>query len=181
MSYNLANISILIVDDNKPMLDLTRSILHTMGVGHVYVARDGNEGFQQFCQHKPDVVFVDWVMEPMDGIEFVKMIRKDSRSPDPYVPVVMMTGFTEKWRVIHARDCGITEYLMKPFTAFDIFKRLVQVIEKPRQFVQANGFFGPDRRRKKTHAFMTPKRGTDVKPFDNFTIGWKDEEDHTNA
>lgn len=104
-------------------------------------------------------------MKPMDGISFTRIVRNDPASPNPYVPVILMTGFSEKRRVLQARDAGVTEFLVKPFNAHDLYKRIVQVIERPRQFVRAEDFFGPDRRRKKTPGFLGPfRRDTDEEP-----------------
>ena len=75
-----------------------------------------------------------------------------------------MTGFSSRLRVEKARDAGITEFLVKPFTSEDLYKRVHQIIEKPRQFVESDGFFGPDRRRRVDDNFKGPaKRETDKK------------------
>lgn len=155
------------VEDNKPMLDLTKSILKSFGVGTVETALDGEEGFRKFCSTNPDLVIVDWMMEPMDGISMCRHIRNSDESPNQYVPVILMTGFSEKKRVISARDAGITEFLVKPFNVRALYKRLVQIVEKPRQFVRVEDFFGPDRRRKrKAEDYSGPfKRKTDAEKF----------------
>ena len=73
-----------------------------------------------------------------------------------------MTGFSEERRVINARDAGITEFLVKPFNTRDLYKRLYQIIEKPRQFVRCEEFFGPDRRRRSSSNYDGPgRRATD--------------------
>lgn len=149
MTYQLHRISVLVVEDNEPMLDIVKSLLLTFGVGHVIGAPDGELGFKRFCEYNPDIVIADWMMKPMDGMTFTRMIRNDERSPNHYVPVILMTGFSEKRRVLQARDAGVTEFLVKPFDARDLYKRIAQVIERPRQFVRSGDFFGPDRRRKR--------------------------------
>lgn len=148
MSYQFHSLKVLVVEDNKPMLDLTKSILSTFGVGNIEGALNGEDGFRKFCSFNPDLVIADWMMEPFDGIALSRKIRNDPKSPNQYVPIILMTGFSEKRRVLSARDSGITEFLVKPFSARILYKRLSQIIERPRQFVRAEGFFGPDRRRK---------------------------------
>ncbi len=149
MAYQLHRISVLVVEDNQPMLDITKSLLLTFGVGHVIGAQNGEIGYKRFCEYNNDFIIADWMMRPMDGISFTRVVRNDPKSPNPYVPIILMTGFSEKRRVLQARDAGVTEFLVKPFNARDLYRRLVQVIERPRQFVRAPDFFGPDRRRKK--------------------------------
>lgn len=158
MSYNFEDISILVVEDNQPMLEITKTLLTTFGVGTVYGAKDGEAGFKAYCQYKPDMVIADWMMKPVDGISLARRIRNDPGSPNHYVPIILMTGFSEKRRVIQARDAGVTEFLVKPFTARDLYKRISQIIERPRQFVRSEDFFGPDRRRKAADDYKGPMR-----------------------
>lgn len=175
MAYVLDNVRILVVDDMKPMLDLTKAILNIFGFQHVYTADNGEKAFELVCSKEPDLVITDWIMEPMDGLELTKMIRNDKRSPDPFVPIVMMTGFSSRLRVEAARDAGITEFLVKPYTSEDLYRRVYQIIEKPRQFVEANGFFGPDRRRRLDVEYDGPgKRVGDKDAEDPYTEEFKD-------
>ncbi|PJB70422.1 MAG: response regulator [Alphaproteobacteria bacterium CG_4_9_14_3_um_filter_47_13] len=153
MAYQLHRISVLVVEDNQPMLDITKSLLITFGVGHVIGAQNGEVGYKRFCEYNNDIVIADWMMRPMDGISFTRLVRNDSKSPNPYVPIILMTGFSERRRVLQARDTGVTEFLVKPFNARELYKRLVQVIERPRQFVRSTDFFGPDRRRSRNASY----------------------------
>ncbi len=167
MSYDFSDISVLIVEDNQPMMDLAKSIMQTFGVKDVITAKHGEEGFQRFCAHKPDLVIADWMMKPMDGISLTRLIRTNPKSPNQFAPIILMTGFSEKRRVLQARDAGVTEFLVKPFNARDLYRRISQVIERPRQFVRSEDFFGPDRRRKKMQDYMGAlRRDTDVRPED---------------
>jgi two-component system chemotaxis response regulator CheY len=147
MAYGFTKLKILIVEDNQPMLDLTKSILATFGVVHVDGAKNGNEGFDKFCVNTYDLVIADWMMRPIDGIELTRRIRTDVRSPNSFVPVILMTGFSEKNRVIEAR--------------------MLQIIEKPRQFVRADQYFGPDRRRSSKQYIGPYKRENDL----SFDVG----------
>ena len=158
MAYTLSKARILIVDDMKPMLSLCRSILKIFGFEEVYTADNGEEAYELLCKHDPDLVITDWMMSPMDGLELAEKIRRNPLSPNPYVPILMMTGFSSRLRVEAARDRGITEFLVKPFAARDLYARIVQIVEKPRQFVDAGTFFGPDRRRKRADGYEGARR-----------------------
>lgn len=148
MAYDFKTISALIVDGSPAMLDLIRSVLFTFGIKSALTAQTSSQGFKVFCQNNPDLVIVDWLEEPDNGLILTKKIRTDPKSPNPFVPVIMMTGYSQKKRVMMARDSGITEFLAKPFTAKALYDRIEKIIETPRQFVKAPEFFGPDRRRK---------------------------------
>ncbi len=161
MAYTLEKAKILIVDDMKPMVALCGSVLQILGFKNVFTAENGAKGFESVCKHDPDLVITDWMMSPVDGLEMTKMIRRNPLAPNPYVPVMMMTGFSSRLRVEGARDMGITEFLVKPFSSRDMYARIVQIIERPRQFVDSGHFFGPDRRRKLVRDYQGPRRRDD--------------------
>lgn len=158
MTYNFSDVKVLVVEENQPMTQITVALLKGFGFNFIQTAKNSNRAYEAFCEERHDLLLVDWMIKPLDGIELAEKIRMDSYSPNPFVPIVLMTGFSEKRRVIQARDTGITEFLVKPFTANDLYKRIDQIIMKPRQFVKSPDFFGPDRRRKHIDKNETPKR-----------------------
>jgi len=158
MAYQFEQISVLIVEDTQPTALMVRSILETFGVKKIYIARNGEDGFAMFCRHNTDIVLADWMMKPTDGLALTHMIRNEAASPNPFVPIILMTGFSEKSRVMEARDVGVTEFLVKPFVAKDLYKRIVQATERPRQFVRTQEFFGPDRRRSREEPYNGPRK-----------------------
>ncbi len=166
MSYKFEKAKILLVDDMSAMLNLTKSILNTFGFREVELAQNGKEAFNKAKTFDPDLIITDWMMDEMDGVELTNKIRRDPMSANPYVPIIIMTGFSAKPRVETARDKGITEFLVKPFTSRDLYNKIVQVIERPRQFVDTEDFFGPDRRRRNIKDYTGPKKraGEDTTP-----------------
>lgn len=145
---NISRVKFLVVEDNPFMQAILRQVLRTLGVLQTEVAPDGNLGYQIFQTFEPDIVLVDWQMEPMDGIEFTRLIRTNKESVNRYVPIVMITAHSELTRVIEARDAGVNELLAKPIAALKLFTRIRNIIEKPRLFIDSPGYFGPDRRRR---------------------------------
>jgi two-component system chemotaxis response regulator CheY len=158
MAYRFDRLSVLIVEDTAPMKKLLVSVLTSLGVGNIYAAEDGAHGFDLFCRNRPDIVITDWLMDPSSGLELVEKIRTDKRSPNRMTPIIMMTGYSARPRIENARDLGVTEFLAKPFSAADLARRIAYVVDKPRDFVDSDEFFGPDRRRKKTEEYKGPKR-----------------------
>lgn len=158
MAFKFERLRILIVEDTAPMRKLVTSVLETLGVRMIYTAIDGDQGFQVFCTEKPDIVIADWHMVPMSGIELVHKIRRDKQSPNKLVPIVMMTGYSALPRVAEARDTGATEFLVKPFSANDMARRIAYVINKPRDFIESADYFGPDRRRRVVENFKGQER-----------------------
>ncbi len=160
MTIKFENLSVLVVEDSPPMLDLVAGVLGVMGIKKIITAKNGEQGFQKFQKEKPDIVITDWLMEPMDGIEMTLKIRRDGLSVDRLTPVIIMTGFSAITRVAMARDIGATEFMVKPFTANDLARRVLSIIERPRDFVEADSFFGPDRRRRKNTDYSGSNRRT---------------------
>lgn len=158
MPIKFENLSVLIVEDAPPMLELLSGVLEVLGVKKIITARDGEQAWDRFQKEKPDIIITDWLMDPMDGIELTMKIRRDGLSIDRMVPIIVMTGYSAITRVSLARDIGVTEFLVKPFTAVDLARRIQAIIERPRDFVDAESFFGPDRRRRKAMDFNGPDR-----------------------
>ena len=158
MGFKFERLSILIVEDTAPMRKLVTSVLETLGVGRILTAAEGEEGFEIFCAENPDIVIADWHMVPMSGIELVHKIRREKISPNKMVPIIMMTGYSALPRVAQARDTGTTEFLVKPFSANDLARRIAYVINKPRDFIETSDYFGPDRRRRIMPNYSGPRR-----------------------
>lgn len=152
----------LVVDDNAHMRSLLRALLNSIGVKEVAEAAHGGTALTILRERKSDLVLIDMQMQPMDGIEFTRQVRTSDLSPNPFVPIIMISGHTEKHRVLAARDAGITEFLAKPINTANLFARIAEIVERPRAFVRTEGFFGPDRRRRALDNFAGPwRRATD--------------------
>lgn len=146
-NYNLERLNFLIVDDNKHMRALVKSILHALGAKNCNEAIDGADAFKELRHFPADIIICDWNMSPLDGLDFVKLVRTGGDSPSPFVPIIMLTGHTEMSKVIEARDSGVHEFLAKPISAKSLYARIRAIIEKPREFIKTKTYFGPDRRR----------------------------------
>lgn len=166
MGFQFEKLSVLIVEDTMPMRKLFMSVLSNLGVGAIHTAPNGEKAFKSFLKENQDIILTDWVMGPMDGLELTKEIRTNSLSPNRMVPIILITGYSAWPRVEIARDAGVTEFLVKPFTANDIARRLAHVITRPRQFIETTSFFGPDRRRRKDPSYLGPfRREEDQKSY----------------
>ena len=156
MMGGLENLHVLLVDDNQHMRAIVAAVLAAVGVSKLREARDGVEGLEVLKSWPADVAIVDFQMSPLDGVEFTRRVRGSPDSRNPYLPIVMMTGHSERSRVLEARDSGITEFIAKPLTAKAVLERLQAVIYSPRPFVRAENYFGPDRRRRDDPVFTGP-------------------------
>src|SRR5437763_1956889 len=148
----------LVIDDNAHMRRILRTLLHGFGARDVYEAEDGAAGLEAFTHSAPDIVLTDWSMPIFDGLELAQMIRQPGANSNPYVPIIMLTGHSEKRRVMSARDAGITEFMAKPISAKSLYQRILNVVCNPRPFIKTKSYFGPDRRRNNPTAYIGPER-----------------------
>ena len=93
--YLLENVSVLVLDDNRHMRSVIQSILLALGIKEVREAGDAAEAFKELQHFDTDVIITDWHMEPLDGLDFVPLVRTAKDSANPYVPIIMLTGYTE--------------------------------------------------------------------------------------
>ena len=153
-----ARVMALVVDDNHYMRVIVSTMLRSMGITMIREASDGVEALEIVRDWRPDVIITDLMMEQLDGVEMTKLLRRGSDSPHPYVPIIMMTGHTDRRRVLEARDAGVNEFVAKPLTARALIDRLRSVIDNERGWVKSNSYTGPDRRRKANPAYPGPFR-----------------------
>jgi two-component system chemotaxis response regulator CheY len=156
-----AKLKVLVVDDNAHMRSLLKALLNSIGIKDVVEAVDGTAAFDLLRERRSDLVLSDMQMKPMDGVEFTRMVRSSAMSPNPFVPIVMISGHTERHRIEIARDAGVTEFLAKPITAASLYSRIAEIVERPRAFVRAEAYFGPDRRRRVADNHAGPWRRAD--------------------
>ncbi|MGZ9100249.1 MAG: response regulator [Brevundimonas sp.] len=155
---SLQSLQVLLVDDNQHMRAITSAVLQSAGVTKLREASDGAAALEMLRNHAVDLVIVDFNMFPLDGVEFTRLVRNSPDTTNPYLPIIMMTGHSEKARVYEARDAGVTEFVVKPITAKAILDRIQAVIFRPRPFVKTDGYFGPDRRRTTASNYRGPLR-----------------------
>ena len=117
----------LVVDDSPTMRRIVINALKTFGYEDVVEASDGLEGLSQLRNEKIDFVITDWNMPNMNGLEFTKSIRTDSKNPN--VPILMVTTRGLKQDIVEALKAKVNNYVVKPFTP-QILKEKIDAIFK---------------------------------------------------
>jgi len=144
--YDLSHLDVLIVDRNPHMLAILRTALHELGIVRLRDINDPEKAFQMYKDQQADLIFSDWV-PGRDELKFLNMVRDTSKSPNPFVPIIIVTAYCEQANVIAARDLGMTEFLAAPVSVKAIYGHICSVIQDKRPFIKEPKFFGPDRRR----------------------------------
>jgi DNA-binding response OmpR family regulator len=122
---------------------------HEHGFAEVKHASDTKRAWSLLLVEKFDVVVLDRHCGPDNGLDMTRILRLARDNPNRFVPIILMASDSTQSLVEIARDCGIHEFLAKPLSKKSFLERLRAVEEKPRNFIKAGVFFGPDRRRRR--------------------------------
>lgn len=148
----------LVVEDDRTSRMLTVALLEEIGVSEIKEASDGDAGLRVLRGYAADVILCDMVMEPMDGVEFVRRVRTDSESANPYVPIILVTANADRSSVRAARDAGVNLLMAKPITLEGLRKRIDMALNERREFIMNQSYVGPDRRRQDMPIGPRPNR-----------------------
>lgn len=167
-ALDLERLTVLLVEDSPFMKSLLTNSLKALGVGTIRTFDHGGEAIDllRLFDADPtltdinslDLIISNWEMSPVDGMMFLRWIRRHKDSPDRFVPFIMITAHSEHQRLIDAREMGVTEVMAKPYTVNALAEKLMAVVERPRQFVHTKTYFGPDRRRQSVFSDREERR-----------------------
>lgn len=156
IAEQIQTLAILVVDDNQYTRKMIRNLLVNCGVKDVFEANDGISALDAIRTWGPDVVILDWEMPLLSGAELVRIVRSPGVFPTPDLPIIMLSGHGERWRVVEAVRLGVHEYLVKPVSAKALYDRLVAIVMQPRPVVQLGDYYGPEPRKLMTEALDEP-------------------------
>jgi two-component system chemotaxis response regulator CheY len=118
--------NVLVVDDSKYMRTVVESYFNEMQMPCKYFeAGNGEEALKELTEHQINLVFLDWNMPKMSGIEFLKKVRASEKFKD--LPIVMVTSEAAKTNVVEAFKSGVTDYILKPIDR-EVFKEKISDI-----------------------------------------------------
>lgn len=119
-------LSVLIVDDQQSMRGICKYILNQLGFRDIIEARSGRDALTKLEKARIDLIISDWNMDDIDGLTLLKVLRKHPRTAA--LPFIMATGRSDKEQVKEAIACGVNNYIIKPFDASTMRKRIEAVI-----------------------------------------------------
>jgi two-component system, chemotaxis family, chemotaxis protein CheY len=130
MALELLRLRVLVVDDNDFMRDLVASMLREIGFRQISHASDGEEALSRIASVEPDLILCDIDMEPMDGLDFVEALRKQTPAGGRKIPVLMLTARNETQIVQWAIKLGISGYLVKPVKKAQLEAKVLTILER---------------------------------------------------
>jgi two-component system chemotaxis response regulator CheY len=156
---DFSKVRFLIVDNNPLSLQMLEDILRMLGTTAIRCCADSEQAKEALREGDVDILITERELEPDSGIALVNFIRQGGDSIDRLLPVIMLTARSEPEYVTEARDQGVTEFLAKPYSVDALYRRIASVIARPRPFINAPEYFGPDRRRRQTSYDGPDRRG----------------------
>jgi two-component system chemotaxis response regulator CheY len=120
------SMNVLVVDDYKSMIRIVRGLLNQLGFFNVDEALDGPTALTLIRSKTYGLVLSDWNMQPMTGLELLKEVRADERTKA--LPFVMVTAEAKAENVVAARQAGVNNYVIKPFTLAVLKQKLTAVL-----------------------------------------------------
>ncbi len=121
----LKEFKILLVEDETNIAKLLKSAIGEYFYSFT-IAKDGKEGLEKFKKIKPDIIITDIMMPKLDGLSMTKQIREENEE----IPVIVLSAFSEKEKLLKAIDIGITKYFIKPFDPEELLEYLKEVSDK---------------------------------------------------
>lgn len=155
--YDFYRLDVTVVEDNLYVRSILEGLLRHFKIQNITSFANGAEAIEYFKARRddpmangsiPDFVIADLVMVPINGLLFLRWLRTAKESPNRFVPFIMLSGAADEQYVSAARDHGADEFLAKPFSAATVYRRILEIVDFPRQIVATQSYFGPDRRRR---------------------------------
>lgn len=154
---------VLIADPHNANARMLGELLRSIAPCQVWAAPTTDKALRLAGSIRPDIIFVEMSAEKLDGVEFTQKLRRSTLACRQ-APVIMTTGQATAADILAARDAGVHEFLRKPFTTKDLVRRLEAVTLRPRDWIEAVDYVGPDRRRFNSGDYTGPlKRRSDVR------------------
>lgn len=123
---SVLNLQVLVVDDYATMRRIIRNLLTQIGFSRIDEATDGADALTKLRAGTFGLVISDWNMEPMTGLQLLKEVRADVRLKD--MPFIMVTAESKTENVVAAKQAGVNNYIVKPFNADTLKKKIEAVI-----------------------------------------------------
>ena len=150
----------LVADPSSHMAGLVSVMLHSLKIRAVDEAPDRPTTERALLQQPYNLLLIDGELGAEDNFGLIRDLRKTAGHPNSHVPIIMMASAPSAALIVAARDAGVTEFLRKPFSAHHVQLRLDAILNAPREFVAAESYVGPDRRRR-TISVSRPRRAAD--------------------
>lgn len=148
---------VVIFDPSVNSARLMVEVVRGLGGRHVATIQKTTAALDCIENHKPQLIFTEYTGPDFDGLDMIARLRR-SELAERMGPVILYTAEATVESIRGARDAGAHEFLRKPYTLKDLTKRIENVMLKPRDWIEAKAYVGPDRRRFNSEAYTGARR-----------------------
>lgn len=166
MPKRYAHLTALVADPSTHMASLVAVMLRSLNIRQVDATVDLPHTAAELIRQAYGLILIDEQLAGREGFDMIRSLRQTATHPNRETPIIMMAAAPDARMIASARDAGVTEFLKKPFSAEHIKLRLEGLKAAPREFVEAQGYVGPDRRRR-TVAGAAGRRAADKSSASN--------------
>ena len=143
---NLRNVTSLLVDSDHFTRGLVQQMLRGFGMDTPHFYDNGTDARDYLEHTQCDVVIMEAALPDMPSADLIRWIRRTNKGQLRFVPIIVMSGYTQLRLVSQARDAGANIVIRKPVSPQALFDRLLWVARMPRPFIETGDYAGPDRR-----------------------------------
>ena len=143
---NLKSVTTLLVDSDQFTRGLVAQMLRGFGMDFPTLCETGAQAKHHLEHHYADLCIFEAAQPDMLGADLIRWIRRQEKSPFRFVPIIVMSGYTQLRHVADARDAGANIVIKKPVSPQSLFDRITWVARTARPFIEAGDYIGPDRR-----------------------------------
>ena len=143
---NLGKVSAVLVDSDKYSQELVAQMLRGFGLERLAVLSTGEIAKERIQAGGIDLCIFEANLPDILGFDLVRWVRRLDNQQIRFVPIVMLTGYTQATAVAKARDCGANVVIRKPVSPQILYDRISWVARSQRPFVECEAYIGPDRR-----------------------------------
>lgn len=145
VSYS--SLDVLVVDGSFEMRAIIRNMLRNANVGNIRDAMRTDVAKEMIQENCPGLIIADW-SEDCDGLDLTHWVRYNNLIKSPYVPIIIMSNHISENTLLQVRDAGVNGFLMKPFSGNKLHAQIRKIVERPRFYIDNDGYRGPCRRAK---------------------------------
>jgi len=161
LGVNFQAMRALVALSNKQLADYIWHFLKDNGAENVQLVHHSKDAVRRMSEHEFTHFFVGHHLEEFGGPDFARFIRMSNGAPAE-APIIMIMSNPDRDKVVDSRDSGVSEIMSIPFTGLQLEERLAHMTAKPKEFIRASAYIGPDRRRAATFAYRGTERRNDM-------------------
>ncbi len=155
-----SRLKILVVEDHEPTRIFLKEVLQASGTSHLQIVADVKSALPLLKDRLLDLLICDLNLGEINGQALIRAVRLNPNFTNRYMPIIVLTGDSKPETVRELINLGINKFVSKPVSAQGLIEAIRNVLERPKAFITAKDYFGPDRRNRQEPG-VTGRRSTD--------------------